>query len=121
MQALGIIAKDLDRNLLATISHVADPSTTGELVLLQKALETLASTTEAESICLVLKQVNNLRQGYPAHGDNAKRFLDAHRFFKLPYPVVDFESAWESVLGEYFRAMRSMRDALSKAWTSKHP
>ncbi len=116
VQSLGIIVKDVNKPILAKVAGVADPESTGEIVLLQKALETVLSDDKAEQICAVLKHVNNLRQGYPTHGDNAKRFLEAHRFFRLPYPVTDYEGAWEPVLGEYFRAMGSILEGMSEAW-----
>jgi hypothetical protein len=57
-----------------------------------------------------------LRQGYPTHGDTAKKYLSAHRFFKLEYPITDHEAAWESILGDYFSAMRELLTILSTAW-----
>jgi len=66
-----------------------------------------------------MKNINYLRQGYPAHGDNAKRHLDAHAFFGLPYPIMDFGNAWERVLARYFDAMKEMRDVLSAVWTNQ--
>ena len=71
---------------------------------------------DAAAICDTLKNINNLRQGYPTHGDNLDKVLPAHRFFRLRYPVTDYEAAWESVLGKYFEAMRAMRDGMSAAW-----
>lgn len=119
IQSLGIIVKDVSKPVLAKASGVSNSEDVGGIILLQRALESVGTADEANSICSVLKSINAIRQGYPTHGDNAKQFLEAHRFFKLPYPIQDYETAWESILGEYFRAMRSIRDGLSSAWARK--
>ena len=116
VQSLGIIVKDLNKPVLGKVAGISDLAETGAIVLLQQALAKVMSVEETDTACAVLKNINTLRQGYPTHGDNAKQFLEAHRFFKLPYPVQDYEPAWETVLGEYFRAMRRIRDGLSEAW-----
>ena len=90
VQSLGIISKDLDREVLINVIGKGDQPSVGEYLLLEEALETVTSKEVAEAICSPLKQINYLRQGYPAHGDNAKRVLDAHRFFGLSYPVSMF-------------------------------
>jgi hypothetical protein len=119
VQSLGIIAKDLDRDLLRQVVGIAPDVQIGDFVLLGKAIESLEGEGSAETVCLPLKQLNNLRQGYPTHGDNAKMFLEAHRYFGLPYPVTSFSEAWESVLATYFESMRALRNALSAAWNRK--
>jgi hypothetical protein len=116
IQSLGIIVKDVNKSALAKVSGEPNPEAVGGIVLLQRALESVVVADEANTICSVLKNINAIRQVYPTHGDNAKQFLEAHRFFKLPYPIQDYETAWESILGEYFRAMRSIKDGLSVAW-----
>lgn len=116
IQSLGIIVTDVNKPVLAKVSGVSNPEEVGGIILLQRALESVVAADEANSICSVLKSINAIRQGYPTHGDNAKQYLQAHRFFKLPYPIEDYEAAWESILGEYFRAMRNIKDGLSRAW-----
>jgi hypothetical protein len=116
IQSLGVIAKDFNRALLAKVSATTDPTGVGDFILLERALETLAPGSEASAVTANLKHINSLRQGYPAHGDNADKFLQAHRHFKLAYPVEDCEAAWEKILSEYFASMKALRDLLSKAW-----
>jgi hypothetical protein len=84
VQSLGVIAKDLNRPVLAKVAGVSDYRSVGDFVLLEQALETIATKDRITPITNVLKQVNALRQGYPAHGDNADRFLAAHRYFGFP-------------------------------------
>jgi hypothetical protein len=116
IQSLGVIAKDFNRALLAKVSATTDPSTVGDFILLERALETLGHGSEAGAVTANLKHINSLRQGYPAHGDNADKFLQAQRHFNLPYPVEDYEAAWEKILSEYFSSMKALRDLLSQAW-----
>ncbi|MDB5978154.1 MAG: hypothetical protein JWR07_4914 [Nevskia sp.] len=116
IQSLGIIAKDLNRPVLAKVANLSDFGNVGDFILLENALQTLALPDQTLVITTVLKQVNALRQGYPAHGDNADRFLGAHRHFGLPYPVLDYSAAWEKVLGQYFASMKALLTLLSAAW-----
>lgn len=53
---------------------------------------------EPAEIVPVLKHLNRLRQGYPVHGDRADSVLEAHEFFRLPYPVEDWRVAWRTSL-----------------------
>ncbi len=85
-----------------------DPSETAPVVLLEELLTIYSNADRAKAVCDVFKNLNNLRQGYPTHGDNAKKILQAHDFFKLRYPVDDFSTAWDSILGRYFEAMKEM-------------
>ncbi|MES2244318.1 MAG: hypothetical protein V4639_15710 [Pseudomonadota bacterium] len=119
VQSLGIIAKDLNRALLRQVAGVTPDVQIGDFVLLERAIHTLPNAGSAEAIGAPLKQLNNLRQGYPTHGDNAKMFLEAHRYFGLTYPVTDFSVGWESVLAKYFESIRSLRDVLSAEWNKR--
>lgn len=117
IQSLGIIVKDLNRPPLAKAAGVADPKDVGDFILLEGALKSIAAESEVGAICATFKQINFLRQGYPTHGDNADKFLQAHRHFRLPYPIADFSAAWEAILGNYFSAMKEIRTLLSAAWS----
>lgn len=119
VQSLGIIAKDLNRAMLRQVAAVAPDAQIGDFVLLGRAIQTLAKAGASDPICEPLKQLNNLRQGYPTHGDNAKMFLEAHRYFRLTYPVTAFSDGWESVLAKYFESMRALRDVLSAEWNQR--
>ena len=119
IQSLGIIIKDLNRAALAKASGVADPKDIGDFILLERALSSIATASEATDIGTTFKQINYLRQGYPTHGDNADKFLQAHKHFGLPYPIADFSAAWEVILGKYFGAMKATRSLLSLAWSTR--
>lgn len=88
----------------------------GSIVLLSGLLEKYSNADEAKQISDVLKNINELRKGYPAHGDNTPKFLKAHTYFKIKYPIVEYQSAWESILGAYFQAMKQLLKVLSGEW-----
>ena len=119
IQSLGIIIKDLNRDALATAAGIQDPKDIGNFILLEKALGALTTAPEATAVVATFKQINFLRQGYPTHGDNAERFLRAHKHFGFPYPIADFSSAWEVILGKYFSAIKELRSLLSLAWSER--
>ncbi|OHB72314.1 MAG: hypothetical protein A2W17_04445 [Planctomycetes bacterium RBG_16_41_13] len=56
----------------------------------------------------MFKKLNDLRKGYPVHGDNLESIVPAHDYFGIPYPVSDNELAWEKILSKYFYAMREI-------------
>jgi len=116
VQSLAGICIALNKKLLGAVlgrdnASIAD---TGSILLLEEYLSTIAGSQEATTICAVLKNVNELRKGFPTHGDNTDKFLAAHDFFKIPYPIENFSSAWDTVLGAYFRAMKQLRDILAR-------
>ena len=116
IQSLGVIAKDLNRALLAKVSGKPNPSDIGDFILLEHALVTLGAEVDVASVTDNLKHIKYLRQGYPAHGDNSDKFLQAHRHFTLPYPVQEFGEAWERILLGYFASMKALLELLSRAW-----
>jgi hypothetical protein len=86
---------------------------------LEQYLATITAARKVRSVCDVLKNINELRKGYPTHTDNTNKYLSAHDFFRISYPIQDFPAAWDSVLGSYFRAIKLLRDILSSARTLK--
>lgn len=106
-----IIGKELGKNKTNDI---------GSIILLEELLTKYSNTHTAANACSVLKNINELRKGYPAHGDNTDKFLAAHDFFKINYPIEDFPASWESILGSYFKAMRELLEILSAERTKRN-
>lgn len=86
----------------------------GQLTILEKYLETLCSRDVWYPIVGVLKRANDLRHGYPAHTDGANNVLPAHDYFGIRYPISDYFAAWETILGRYLTAMRSLLRVLAE-------
>lgn len=120
VQSLAGICVALNKSAISKGSGNNNTKETGSIVLLSELLEQYSSADEADRICDVLKKINELRKGYPAHGDNTTKFLKAHSFFNIKYPISDFQSAWESILGAYFRSMKQLLEVLSGEWEKRN-
>ncbi|MEJ1380700.1 MAG: hypothetical protein RPT95_06995 [Candidatus Sedimenticola sp. (ex Thyasira tokunagai)] len=114
VQSLAGICVAINKNIVGT--HLGKSSTkgVGSIVLLEELLSSFNGSKEAAAVCGVLKNINELRKGYPTHVDNTDKFLSAHDFFKIEYPIENYEAAWDAILGGYFRSMEKLRDILGK-------
>lgn len=119
VQSLAGVCVALNKKAIGKGTGNSNTKETGSIVLLSGLLERYSNDDEAKKICDVLKNINELRKGYPAHGDNTPKFLMAHTFFKIKYPIVNYQLAWESVLGAYFQAMKQLLKVLSSEWENR--
>lgn len=113
IQSLATICVSINKTVLGKALSKASTAEIGSITLLRDYLTQVSTTERAGSVCDVLKHINNLRKGYPAHGDNTAEYLPAHDFFGLKYPITEFAIAWDSILGRYFKAITELRDLLS--------
>jgi hypothetical protein len=86
---------------------------THSINLLESYLKSLPEYDDAA--VKVLRAINKLRQAYPIHSDTADGVIDAHRFFRLPYPIKDYDEAWRKILLSYSDALKRIFDAISRA------
>jgi hypothetical protein len=79
-------------------------------------LETYLTQNKLASAQIVktLHAINNLRQGYPVHGDRSDGVLRAHEFFSLSYPVSDYNAAWKTLLLKYLDSLQTLLSELKK-------
>jgi hypothetical protein len=79
-----------------------------------KLLETYLSQNAMQDRKVVetLQAINNLRQGYPVHGDRSDGVLRAHEYFDLIYPVSDYSDAWRSILLSYLNSLERLLERL---------
>jgi len=113
VQSLAGISTSINKPIIGKELGKGKTYDLGSIVLLEELLTNFSSPQSASDVCGVLKNINELRKGYPAHGDNTDKFLISHDFFKISYPIEDFQASWESILGAYFKAMRGLREILS--------
>jgi hypothetical protein len=66
---------------------------------------------DGKKITDTLVGIGRVRQGYPTHTDLAG-IISALGFFKLKYPLTDYEGAWVIILNEYLAALVILKDAL---------
>jgi hypothetical protein len=113
VQSLAGMCTAVNKKLIG--QHLKKDLTTrdGILMLLEELLTSLCGSLQATEVCNILKNINHLRKGYPAHGDYIDKFLPAHDFFQVPYPITDFAAAWDEILGGYFHAMKSLSQILA--------
>lgn len=113
VQSLAGICTAMNKTIMGNYLKKESTRDIGSILLLEELLCTFASPDKVTEICNVLKNVNELRKGYPAHGDNTEKFLSAHDFFGISYPITNHESSWERILGAYFRAMKLLTQVLA--------
>lgn len=77
-------------------------------------LETYLSqhSMQERKVIETLQAINNLRQGYPVHGDRSDGVLRAHMYFGLTYPVSDHSHAWRSILLSYLDSLERLLEKL---------
>lgn len=79
-----------------------------------KLLETYLAqhSMQERKVVETLQAINNLRQGYPVHGDRSEGVLRAHKYFGLTYPVLDNSHAWRSILLSYLDSLERLLEEL---------
>jgi len=100
----------IDKETIKVKLGKPEDDSTGELTLLEELIRYFANDEIGREIGTIFKKINDLRKGYPIHGDNIKRVLPAHYFFHLKYPIENYNEAWEIVLSCYFESMRKIRE-----------
>jgi hypothetical protein len=113
VQSLAGICTALNKDLIGKELGLSSTTDQGSLLLLDKLVTKIGGDGETKAVTEALKNINELRKGYPAHGDNTDKFLSAHDFFSIRYPVTDFPRSWERILRSYFEAMQRLRKLLS--------
>jgi hypothetical protein len=119
IQSLATICVSINKTILGKFLSEPETNNVGSITLLRTYLSRVSSQERSDSICDVLKHINNIRNGYPAHGDNTAKYLPAHDFFGLRYPITEFAVAWDSVLGGYFDALKKLQVLLSDTRAAK--
>ena len=110
----------VDKDIIKTKLGKSSDDNTGELILLEELITFYSNDEIAKEICTIFKKINDLRKGYPIHGDNIKRVLPAHYFFSLKYPIENYNEAWEIVLSCYFESMRKIRDIFIEYYNTEY-
>jgi len=113
VQSLAGICTAMNKKIMGKYLKKDSTKDKGSILLLEELLRTFTSPDKVAEICNVLKNINELRQGYPAHGDYTDKFLPAHDFFVIKYPIANYKSSWERILGAYFQAMKSLIQILA--------
>ena len=78
----------------------------GTIALLDKFLISIGK--QNKGITEILKHIGYIRKGYPIHGDNIRDVIEGYKFFKLKYPVENFENTWTTLLNQYLIALKQL-------------
>lgn len=116
---VGLIIS-IDKKTIRAKLKISNTDNLGEIILLEKLLTVYSDEVIAKNICVVFKKINDLRKGYPIHGDNIDRVLPAHDYFDLTYPIVDYKNAWEKILNSYLESMIMIREIIIDYYQNKY-
>jgi len=103
--ALANAATSFNLKILRELTGISDTQIKS-ISLIETYLGKINSSSPA--IIKTLRSINRIRQGYPVHGDQADGVLEAHRFFDLTYPIVDFSNSWKTLLIHYLNALKHL-------------
>ena len=60
----------------------------------------------------IFKNIIRLRQAYPIHTDKATGVIEAHHFFKLDYPIIDFQESWLIIMEQYLKGLKELFNSI---------
>jgi len=114
--SLGALVGKLNKKFLKEITEY-EGSELGTIGLLKLLVEKYDPSKI--SITEILRQINRLRQGYPIHSDKATGVIEAHEYFKIDYPITDFEKAWSILLEQYLHSLKELFELIKKNFLKK--
>lgn len=120
ISSLSGLIISIDKKTIVAFLDNSNTDDSGEIIILEKLLTLLSNKEIANRICIVFKKINDLRKGYPIHGDNIDHVLPAHDFFGLTYPIVNYKDAWEKILNSYLESMIMIREILIDYYNNKY-
>jgi hypothetical protein len=103
--ALANVVTKLNIQVLRELTKITDPQIKS-IKLFEEYLK--KNKMLDNKVIKTFQSINNLRQGYPVHGDRSKGVLKAHEYFSLDYPVVNFNEAWKTLLLNYLDALKRL-------------
>jgi hypothetical protein len=107
--ALANAATGLNVPKLRDLTGITDTQVKS-IKLLEKYLS--QNSIQDRKVVETLQAINNLRQGYPVHGDRSDGVLRAHKYFGLTYPVSDHSHAWRSILLSYLDSLEKLLEKI---------
>jgi hypothetical protein len=109
LTALGNLVGSLNVDVLRKITQISN-SNIKTISLLNEFIKTI--TGKEHDLIKVFRNINQMRQGYPVHGDNVDGIKEAYDFFRLTYPLVDFKEAWKGLLKKYLFALKNLLEII---------
>lgn len=107
--SFGEVSRNLNIEILRKLTYTTD-NQLKSIQLLKLFLE--QNNVVGDSITETLKHIGRVRQGYPAHTDMTG-VISALDFFKLSYPIQNYEKAWLILLNSYLAELKQLYKILS--------
>ena len=108
--ALANIVASLNIKILRKLTKIDDKEMKS-ISLLEAYLKTLDN--KSVDIIKIFRNIIRLRQRYPIHCDNVDGVVDAHTFFKIEYPVKEYNKAWKILINYYASALKKIYKIIS--------
>jgi len=108
MASFGEVTRNLNIDILRKITGITDSQ--------QRSIQLLKSffdrnNINGDKIIETLKQIGRVRQGYPVHTD-ITGVISSLDYFKIKYPITNYEEAWLIFLNEYLSALKQLYEIL---------
>ena len=115
ISSLGEVARNLNVEILRKLTGISDKEIRS-VQLLKSFFE--QNNVNGDKIIEILKNIGRARQGYPIHSD-ITGVIEGLAYFKINYPINNYEEAWLILLNEYLSALRQLYTILSDFYFKK--
>jgi hypothetical protein len=112
--SLGQTAGNINASILRKVLNETDTQI-GSIALLDRFLVSI--NKQNKNITEIFKHIRYIRKGYPIHGDNIRDVIYGYKFFKLKYPVENFETTWTTLLNQYLIALKQLYEIFSSIYS----
>lgn len=113
--SLGQVSRNLNIEVLRKLTGVNDTNVKS-VQLLNHLLIKLGK--ENKEIVDIFKFLGRIRQGYPIHTDIAG-VIEGLSYFKITYPIEDYESSWGILLSSYLKALTELNKIFMSVYLAK--
>ncbi|MBU2045885.1 MAG: hypothetical protein KJ712_04040, partial [Bacteroidetes bacterium] len=115
ISSLGDVSRNFNIDILRKITQISD-SQVKSLQLLDSFF--IQNEKDSTKVTEILKHIGRIRQGYPIHSDNTG-ITKSLGFFKLPYPIVNYEQAWLLLLNQYLLVLKELYELLNELYLNE--
>jgi hypothetical protein len=116
VSSLGEVSRNLNIHILRKLTNNELDTEKKSVDLLEEFIK--LQNIDAHDIIAILRNFGKIRQAYPIHSDNS-RVIKGLEYFKLDYPVKDFENSWTTLLDNYLISLKQLFNLLTELPTTK--
>jgi hypothetical protein len=104
LSSLGQVSRYMNVAILRKLTKETDTQL-GSVILLEKFLISINKPNKV--VTDTLRQIGRIRNGYPAHMD-IPDVIKGYKHFGINYPIVNYETAWTTLLNHYLQALKEL-------------